>query len=1114
LPAIIPSADLLQGIQGVERGLRQRRRLGTLGWAGALFTAALQVGVLVNNSEWWAALRDFDWQTIGQDWPLLVTLFVPILLILLFVWTKFWLRESREPFRYTYSVASFEPAPKSGPSDEKMPWLRQDLMELFSKRIKRLSLLDDGPSGTSEGDVTAEGTTAVEGDGHESHIHIGGYYVIRERPNKHGFWRIEVTPWVRIGVATNPSTLAHPVRFNLRPRAKNGQPLPQTATDHPPTLTADDYKKVLERLFFSVATQIYDRIRLDVQRKIDLLPNDRFRAVAYFHEAEDYARSNTLDSYEAARQLYATAIGLYDPSWTPLAAARWQRAFQHARRLGTRFAHAFRRHGARVWPRLGRVPILVSRAEIGYANMLLYRRALAAMSGQRLNSVFEARPVATRAMERLRRVPDNVPRQRETLFEAYVTLGLTWSFLRSRRRASAWLREARDLSPSRAETDARFLFASGVAEPRVLSKLPLFRRAVELDPEFEVAQFQLALSSEKLWRTRPTLEENVARAFVFDYYDRVTALNPGNISAWSNLGYTAWLIGDARAQDSFESGLEYKDIRRDTYVADLELGLARIAAENGDVEEAFTRFRSATIEDIAQGNAYKGLRGYTGYYFESIGWPILQRFNRYRIKVEKKLRQPAASKVAKRIRDCVHAYALGDYAEASWNYYLLTGDPKFLRTARTGYEKAIDLDPENAAHYLRLYFVLQEVERQEVERQRGDVNEVQKLADRGYDCLNEIVHLEPKWLDGNLAIALEDADRGYVNPNATIFETLLPHDWLWTYDRSNRQTLDWKALRRKRYDSELRWEREFDDVHVTILYTLAKVLDRGGTTQPAAGSHHLLPLGGRRRQRPTSNPASTRSNEAATLFAHLQKHYYPDDFELLLQMRSDGSQERLRRTLRRWLSDDSVTYWALVAHARTRAGRETDPGVQRQTIEELVREVWTLPNVSKFMFQSLPYSRKAIRYLRRRSDVLRSVVPSVSKQEAIRRAVRDWLANPPQPYWALRFLFKVDADAKPLFDDGERVRFLEASIAHPNRSPFFLKWIGDRLRDLKEEERARAAYRAALRSTPESTLRREIEASLRTPPAPAPAVERDRVVDLTSHEDAQAPSGQLPGPQA
>ena len=38
-------------------------------------------------------------------------------------------------------------------------------------------------------------------------------------------------------------------------------------------------------------------------------------ASAYFHEAGDYARSNTLDAYEQARELYAEVIRLYDPTW-------------------------------------------------------------------------------------------------------------------------------------------------------------------------------------------------------------------------------------------------------------------------------------------------------------------------------------------------------------------------------------------------------------------------------------------------------------------------------------------------------------------------------------------------------------------------------------------------------------------------------------------------------------------------------------------------------------------------------------------------------------------------------------------------------------------------------
>ena len=43
----------------------------------------------------------------------------------------------------------------------------------------------------------------------------------------------------------------------------------------------------------------------DVLRKIELLPKRYFRAAAYFYEAEDYVRSNTLDAYG-----YAIAYGV------------------------------------------------------------------------------------------------------------------------------------------------------------------------------------------------------------------------------------------------------------------------------------------------------------------------------------------------------------------------------------------------------------------------------------------------------------------------------------------------------------------------------------------------------------------------------------------------------------------------------------------------------------------------------------------------------------------------------------------------------------------------------------------------------------------------------------
>lgn len=48
LPSIIPPADLLKQIEGIESGLLQRKRLGKIGVAAA----ALQIVVLVANNEW------------------------------------------------------------------------------------------------------------------------------------------------------------------------------------------------------------------------------------------------------------------------------------------------------------------------------------------------------------------------------------------------------------------------------------------------------------------------------------------------------------------------------------------------------------------------------------------------------------------------------------------------------------------------------------------------------------------------------------------------------------------------------------------------------------------------------------------------------------------------------------------------------------------------------------------------------------------------------------------------------------------------------------------------------------------------------------------------------
>ena len=72
----------------------------------------------------------------------------------------------------------------------------------------------------------------------------------------------------------------------------------------------EDYDRILERVYFSVASQVYTQLKTDVQRKIDLLPTTYLRANAYFQEAEDYAASNTVDAYLSARDLYQKSADL------------------------------------------------------------------------------------------------------------------------------------------------------------------------------------------------------------------------------------------------------------------------------------------------------------------------------------------------------------------------------------------------------------------------------------------------------------------------------------------------------------------------------------------------------------------------------------------------------------------------------------------------------------------------------------------------------------------------------------------------------------------------------------------------------------------------------------
>jgi FHIPEP family len=741
MASLIPPSDLLARVDGVESTLRTGKRLGTFGWF-AFVVSVVEVSALVYTSSWWQGVRNVEWSNLATDWPIVGSTLLLIVSVLLINWTRFWVRESRAPFRYTYSIDQYQPLGDTEP-EPRLLWLGEDLAERLSQRIGRLSLLDKEKAADRE-----------------SHIHIFGSYGIRRSSD--GSCAVEVFSRIRLGPQGSAATLAHPVKFQLESteqlRDEDG---------------AQAYEKLLERIYFSIATHLYQQIHKDVLKKIELLPKRYFRAAAYFYEAEDYARSNTLDAYGEAEQLYAEVVKLYDPTWVERGHSPFHRMMRFLGRLLGGWALFWRRWAAKAFPRLGSVELMVARAEIGYANTLLYRRALAGLSGQRLNPIFEARPVAEKAVTRLERLGEDVPGRNSALFEGLVTLSNAYASLGSIEEAEAPLEKSRRRDPIRAEQDARFLYVKG----RVVTRQPqqFFLRAIELEPTFEVAQFELALAVERMWRRRRTLEPTVAE-MIADEYERVLTLNPGNIAAWASLGYMQWLLaeqGDGKQREArlvlaerfLQRGREYKEIKRETFVAELDYGLARIAAERGDFKRAYRRYIEAVSAHFAQGVSHAP-DGYTASHFEGITPFILNRFDAYRQRVHTlwdRDRRSGDDQAGSRVRDSVYSFVLNDYGEACLNYFLRSGDGQYLDEAR---EALVEAQKELKARYPMISYNLNRLQRWEAGPLAGRAEAAVQspaqvetiLLDIG--SIERVIRYEPYWPDGRLEMALSDLIRG------------------------------------------------------------------------------------------------------------------------------------------------------------------------------------------------------------------------------------------------------------------------------------------------------------------------------------------------------------------
>jgi len=674
VPTKAPASELIDPelLGRVRRGRRYR----SVGWIGVLVTVG---GFAVTKI---APLLEGESAKPPTPLPLALGLALLAISLLLINWTRIWVQESKQPFQYTFSIGEFERGPQPAPSDaarasSPIDWLTKDLTEKLGERVGRLSLLDDEhvPPDDPEEDPAA-------------HVHVAGWQGLRRRDD--GGWMLEVVPKVRLGGRGAPMKLARTVRFRL------GEPNPRSrASPVPPKLEDEQYRHLLERVYWSIASQIYAQIRLGVERKVKLLPPGRLRAAAFLAEADDYATSNTLDAYEAARGLYRRALEIYDVSSRRPSGTAWRRLVGGALADVDRDRCRLRRNAAKVLRGLGRREILTARAQLGYARMLVAEWHLRRLCGTVPTGLFEAAPNIRAAITRLRSTPTDVDGRNAALFRAYVTMAMASHYLADPTATKTALAQAERVLPADAQEDPEFLFTAGMSEEAHVRSLRLLGEAVELDPMFERARFHRAQRYEELWRSREPFEQRVAEV-VDDEYAAVIAIDPGNVSAWANRGFMGWLMagfgsGSARTAwkqrglSALEAGRQYKEVRGEAMVAELDWNLTRFAAEAGDFDTAYVHYVEAVSAMLGEPRL-----GFLDYFYIFATPTLVKRFTDYRDRVFKAAASKAARKFDPRLVKSVKAFVLNDCGSAHLAYHMRSGSSRAFELARQCFTEAIE----------------------------------------------------------------------------------------------------------------------------------------------------------------------------------------------------------------------------------------------------------------------------------------------------------------------------------------------------------------------------------------------------------------------------------------
>ena len=896
LTDLVPSKRLLSVVQGAEADLVKRRQISTISAVGAVAWAIIQVMIaarydyLTNVGTFFIKLVSFHWSNlVGHKGIVSFPEFAGVAIFsiglgtyFLLRWTGVLLKEVEEPFRYTFWVEPFNPvgSPRKNTftleNEQQLSLLHRDLIEALSNRIQRLSLLNPQSVASSPYGVTAL----------TSHIYISGDYAIREQ--EPGEWIIHVTPRIRIGPPSKPEIVAQSVSYTLRKAFQTSSAKAPKAGLRPAkdTLDVNGYKQLVERVYSRIATAIYNQIKADITGKIQLFPTTYLRAAALFHEAQDFTKSNTIDAYDHAIVLYKEALRYFDvANVRPLTSfclklpVFW--------RLKAKFVHTH------------------ARIQIGYAQSLNYRRIISALSGRVKNPLFETREglddvinilvrlhnkmnhkwqLATlrdngrehsslwkiRQQNRLHSLmalvtfprdswitrlflmPSQALFEKQThiLFDAYVVAALTYWNLDSPQRAKQYLLDAKAVGLALSETDPLYLLTAATIEADAEKAILLFRQATEATA-FEIAQYSLAQNLEMQFRMQDELLAQRAESVLREYL-QVLAINPGNIAALASRGYLFWLLEEAgHATRTFENGLEIKAIMHQTFIGELNYGLARIAAEKGQFNRSYDLYTQAISADpgVAASTRRAG-RFVTTSYYDHIGTAMLERFALFEKRVAKKITRISGSRphdplydadggeAPARIVKAVHAFVLNDYGNACFNYHFHTGDRTKLQEAIVALERAKAEDPDNKIIPYNLH-------RAYLSRQDPEDTE------NAMKCLEKAERLGPTWTISIIALAESRLTHARDNMKKTMAEE---------EEQINRAEQEWSWVKVK--EQELARRATEDKPAVSVAGPKDAIIVKGGESRQTANSKELqlkVLAARQRRQESLQNVASLES---------------------------------------------------------------------------------------------------------------------------------------------------------------------------------------------------------------------------------------------------------------